>query len=236
MTHSPNRATYDATAETMTIGVPQLVDVISQTLRQPRTLRAPRYTKERDLSEYLADFIRIADRNHWDNEEAGIELQNNLEGDALSCALAAPTTSLPDILAVLRERFIPTPQEARRTLQTLRMSQNDVNQLAAQCRRLTELGYGPQGLDIKPEKLEEQKIEAFIEGLHNRDMVHALGIQRPETLAEAVKLTKEFIRRDRQFTNKVRCIECNHCTSPEREQLPNQMKQLTTQTAVSGNE
>ena len=109
---------------------------------------------------------------------------------------------------MLRERLIPTPQEAGRALQTLRMTHNDVDKLAAQCRRYTELGYGPEGLGVSNRVMEEQKVEAFLTGLRNRDMVHALGIQRPQSLAEAVQLAKEFLRREEQFTRKIKCVLC----------------------------
>ena len=239
---SSSEARYNAAEETITMRIPELAAIVSQSSRQPRAIKAPRYSEQRDLSEYLADFARVADKNDWDDHEAGIELQNCLEGDALSCALTAETSSCRTIMTALRERLIPTPQQARKALQTLKMTREDVDKLAAQCRRYTELGYGAEGLNVSEGIMEQQKVEAFIEGLRHRDLVHAVGIQKPETLQEAVKLAKEFLRRDQQFTRKVRCFNCSEDTSPERGQLPHRANQLaicsalTSTQKASGNE
>ena len=211
-----------------TVPTTQLTQLISIAAKSARSIRAPRFSEQRDLSEYLHDFCLVAERNGWSDLEAGIELQNSLDGSTLTHALAARPSSCSEIIKTLREKLIPTPQQARRKLQAVKMTHNDVDALASQCTRLTRLGYGQTGLNVSPQIMEEQKIEAFMEGLRNRDMIHALGIQRPESMDEAVKLAKEFLRREEMFTRRVRCLHCE-----ETDQQQPCIKQ--TQATASGN-
>ena len=223
--------------QTVTMRIPELAAVISQTVQRPsRAMKAPRYTEDWDISEYMDCFSRIADKNNWDDDEAGIELQGSLQGEPLRCALAAQTTSCEAIMEVLHEKLIPTPKQARRNLLSLKMTRFDVDKLARQCRRNVELGYGPRGLNVGHDKMEDLKIDAFTDGLRHREMVHALGIQRPETLQQAVKLAKEFIQREEQFTQRLRCVQCDDHTTEGRQLPLNQLAICNTPHQASGNE
>ena len=193
--------------EQVAVPTVQLTELVKAATRTARTIRAPKYSEQRDISEYLADFQLVADKNGWSDLEAGIELQNCLEGRPLTLALAS-TSSGREIQKTLEEKLTPNPKEARRLLQNIRIIHGDVEELAKRCRRYTKVGYGPRGLNVAPEVIEEQQVEAFIEGLRDRDMVHALGIQKPSTLEEATQLAKEFLQRDEQFKKKIRCVHC----------------------------
>ena len=198
-TTQPADAT-DQQMEHVIVPSTQLTELLQIATRSSKTLRAPRYSDKRDLSDYLADFRIVAERNRWSDLETGLELQNSLEGTPL-------------YYSSLEERLTFTPKQARRSLESIRMVHNDVDDLAKRCRRLTELGYGPRGLNVTTSIIEEIKVESFMEGLRNRDMVHALGIQRPTNLKEAVQFAKEFLRRDEQFSKKLRCMHCEEPTT-----------------------
>ena len=210
-TTQPADAT-DQQMEHVIVPSTQLTELLQIATRSSKTLRAPRYSDKRDLSDYLADFRIVAERNRWSDLETGLELQNSLEGTPLSIALSS-SPSGQEIMDTLEERLTFTPKQARRSLESIRMVHNDVDDLAKRCRRLTELGYGPRGLNVTTSIIEEIKVESFMEGLRNRDMVHALGIQRPTNLKEAVQFAKEFLRRDEQFSKKLRCMHCEEPTT-----------------------
>ena len=206
-----------ATAAPERVMVPtvELAELVKVAARAPRTIKAPKYSEHRDIAEYLTDFQLVAEKNEWSDLEAGIELQNCLEGTPLTLALAS-SSSGKEIRKCLEDKLTPSPKDARRLLQNVRMIHGDVEGLAKKCRRYTEVGYGPRGLNVAPEVMEEQQVEAFMEGLRDRDMVHALGIQKPNTLEQAVQLAKEFIQREEQFKRKIRCMHCEESdTKPE---------------------
>jgi hypothetical protein len=184
-----------------------LVQVVAQSVR-PKKIKAPRYAKTQDLAEYLANFERVITLNGWGDEEAGIELQNALEGDALSHALTVQTTSFTEIAQVLKERLVLRPEEARVKALQISASYEDIDDLASQCRRLIDQGFGPQGLNISPSHLEEEKIRTFLRGLKRKEMAVFVKGQRPQTLAEAVTIAREYkILVKDSTSSKIRMVE-----------------------------
>lgn len=215
----------------------ELATVIANVARPPHKIKAPRFSSIRDLTEYLHDFNLVATKNGWGDEEAGVELQSVLEGEPLSLALSIPNTSFQAISKTLRERLTLRPDQARKAIQTLRMKSNDVDALAAQCRRMTERGYGSDGLQVNNHIMEYLKVQAFLEGLRNREMVHVIGPQEPKTLHAAVELAKAYLIRDEQFSKKVCCVNCTpdqiednetKTTIPDIAQLLQRIDQLTS--------
>jgi hypothetical protein len=184
-----------------------LVQVVAQSVR-PKKVKAPRYAKTQDLAEYLSNFERVIALNNWGDDEAGIELQNVLEGDALSHALTVQTTSYTEISQVLQERLVLRPEEARVKALQISGSHDDIDELASQCRRLVERGFGPQGLNIDNAQMEEEKIRTFLRGLKKKEMAVYVKGQRPTSLADAVTLAREYknLVKDTSST-KVRSME-----------------------------
>jgi hypothetical protein len=168
-----------------------LVHLVSQTVK-PKKVKAPRYAKTQDLAEYLSNFERVIALNGWGDDEAGIELQNALEGDALSHALTVQTTSFTEITKILKERLVLRPEEARVKALQLSGNHEDIDDLANQCRRLIDRGFGPQGLNITTPQLEEEKIRTFLRGLKKKEMAVYVKGQRPQTLPEAVTIAREY--------------------------------------------
>jgi hypothetical protein len=202
----------------------ELAEAITRVAR-PKTIKAPRYSKERDLSEYLTDFERITELNNWRDEEAGIELQNALEGEPLTHALSVQTTSFQEIAATLRERLVIRPEEARLKALQLTTATDDIDKLAADCRRLVERGFGPHGLDVRDEYLEQEKIRTFIRGIKRSDMAIYVRGQNPATLHAAVLFAKEFSLLDKSRNPpKVRSVETE--TTDKLDELIRQVEEL----------
>jgi hypothetical protein len=180
---------------------------VSQTVR-PKKVKAPRYAKTQDLAEYLTNFEKVIALNGWGDDEAGIELQNVLEGDALSHALTVQTTSFTEITKVLKERLVLRPEEARVKALQISASHEDIDELANQCRRLVDRGFGPQGLGINTGQLEEEKIRTFLRGLKKKEMAVYIKGQKPPTLADAVTIAREYKALVKDTTStKIRSLE-----------------------------
>jgi hypothetical protein len=131
-----------------------------------------------------------------------------LEGDALSHALTVQTTSFTEIAKVLQERLVLRPEEARVKALQLSSNHEDIDDLANQCRRLIDRGFGPQGLNITNQQLEEEKIRTFLRGLKKKEMAVYVKGQKPQTLAEAVTIAREYKILVKDTTSsKIRSIE-----------------------------
>jgi hypothetical protein len=204
---------------------------------KPRTIKAPRYSKERDLSEYLLDFERVADLNDWRDEEAGVELQNALEGEALTHALSVQTTSFHEIAAVLRDRLVIRPEEARLKALQLTTASDDIDKLAADCRRLVERGFGVQGLNIGRQQLEDEKLRTFIRGIKRTDVAVYVKGQNPPTLQHAIQYAKDFLLLDKSRNPpKVRSIESDNDEEGMLSKLVRQVAELTAKSKQTPSE
>jgi predicted Zn-ribbon and HTH transcriptional regulator len=207
----------------------ELAEAITRVAR-PKTIKAPRFSKERDLSEYLLDFERIQELNQWGDEEAGIELQNALEGEALTCALSVQTTSFQEIVATLRDRLVIRPEEARLKAMQLTTATDDVDKLAADCRRLVDRGFGAQGLDVRDEFLEQEKLQTFYRGLKRTDLAIYVKGQHPASLQHAVRFAKDFLLLDKaRNPPKVRAVD-TETESSKIDDLVRQIEELKAKT------
>jgi hypothetical protein len=205
-----------------------LAQAIVQAQRPLHKIKTPRFSEQRDLSEYLADFQKIADRNGWSDTEAGIELQSVLEGRALSLALSVPTTSLQEISRVLKERLTLRPEEARRNLSELRLEKEEVEELGNQVRRLADKGYGKEGFDLSADRLAQEKINAYLDALRPDELAHQVRLQRPATLEDAVQYAKEYFifQARRRNTKHVRTLETTEQLATQIDQLRQELIQV----------
>jgi hypothetical protein len=190
---SPSRAMDTESNPRVSATLQDLITMVSQSI-QPKKIKAPRYSKSQDLLEYLQNFERIATINEWRDEEAGVELQNALEGEALTHALSAQSTSFHEIARLLKDRLILRPEEARLQASQLKATTEDMDELAANCRRLIDRGYGRSGLNLHEDDMEAEKIRTFIRAIKKTDMAVYVKGQRPATLHDAVYMAKEFQR------------------------------------------
>ena len=196
----------------------QLAQAICLAARPSHKIRAPRYAAERDLAEYLTDFAYVAEKNGWDDYEAGIELQSTLTGEPLSLALASPSTSFQAITTILKERLTLQPDTAIDAVQKIRLKGQDVDTLANQCRRLINKGYGPEGLQVPAGPLEALKVRTFIKALKDRHLIQYVGIQKPTTLDEALHYAKEVLKRDQYASPHLYCLD--HTEEEEKPCVP----------------
>jgi hypothetical protein len=190
---TPSTPVQANTETRVTTTLQDLAKLVSASI-QPKKIKAPRYAKTQDLLEYLHNFERIINLNDWGDEEAGIELQNALEGEALTHALTAPNTSFTAISRILRERLALRPEEARLQAMQLKATNDDMDELAANCRRLVERGYGDRGLNLHGDDIEAEKIRTFIRAVKKTDMAIYIKGQRPASLNDAVYMAKEYQR------------------------------------------
>jgi hypothetical protein len=110
----------------------------------------------------------------------------------------------------LKERLVLRPEEARVKAIQISNSHEDIDELASQCRRLVERGFGPQGLNIDGTQMEEEKIRTFLRGLKKKEMAVYVKGQRPSSLADAVTLAREYKNLVKDTTStKIRNLEEN---------------------------
>jgi hypothetical protein len=175
----------------------------------------------------------VADLNGWDDTEVGIELQSTLEGQALSIALSTRASSFTEICRTLKERLVLRPDQARKALEELTLTKDEVDALATQVKRLTELGYGKDGFDLQPEILTQEQIQIFLRAIHPKEMAHLIKIQNPKTLDQAAALTKDYLTFEDQHnpSRKIRAVQVDSTAKELLEsiqQLQDQVKQLQT--------
>ena len=121
--------------------------------------RAPKFNGTGDVEYFLDQFNEVAETNRWDDASTLIYLRESLKDEARECGRSPTLQGVEDWL---RNRFGPTPREARTKLALCKKaSKTSLQQHADDISGLVQRGY----VELEPPQRRTLAVEAFINSL-----------------------------------------------------------------------
>lgn len=164
--------------------------IVRTTYREP--IRPPRFSGREDVTDYLSQYVSIADFNSWDHYERGYRLTGLLDGEAREILSGIPPEYNNDyayLAKALEDRFSPGTSTSQFSYQLMgRVCQRNesVTEYGHRLRRLAIKAYPKMTMDT------EWLIDHFIHGLPDAGMRRHVHLARAKTLADAINIAVEY--------------------------------------------
>ena len=149
-------------------------------------LKPPTFEGKSEVRDFLETFDRVARHNHWDEEEAGLQLCLSLRGHA---AENTQKKSYQELREYLVARYGLTQDEARRALRVAKLQKGDsIFDFGHHLLQLVETAHPHLSADAKEELATQELVEALGDWALRREF----RLQPAETYAEALKRVQEY--------------------------------------------
>ncbi|XP_078492618.1 uncharacterized protein LOC144748335 [Ciona intestinalis] len=138
---------------------------------------------------YKQHFFTVAKLNQWNNEQMGLQLACALNGDALlvqSSLVVEEQCSFDSLVRVLDRKYDSICSHAARA--ALYTAAQGTGESAIDFSHRLRLMVRDAHPDLCGDTCEDILVEQFCRGVRERSLGHALLLQRPKTLDEAVDL------------------------------------------------